>query len=593
MHKWNDTRALVIGTSICIGLGSLYFYACGGGDDSSAPGQDAGGNGDGNVSGDGGTGGDGSSGGDGSTSACLGGNCADNLTEHGDNARTGLFSSETKLNPTNVTKDTFGLLFEMQVDGKVDAQPLYVQNVAVAGKGTHDVVYVATEHGTLYAFDAESKPDAGPSPLWSISTLGTSETPSDAVFGCGQVTPEIGITSTPVIDLATNTMFLIAMSKNAGGTYFQRIHAIDITSGAEKVGSPKDVTATYPGTSTNEGNGTTLTFAPKQHKERSALLLDHGTVYTSWSSHCDHGPYSGWVMAYDESLDQKAVYDDEPNNNGGEAAFWNSGAGPAADSAGNIYQATGNGGFDDTFDTQGFPSGQDYGNSFLKLTPSGSSITTADFFTEGNEVTESGGDVDMSSSGVMLLPDSVGSPAHPHLLVGSGKDGHIYLMDTRHMGKFNPDGGNGQVLQDIPNATGTIFDSGHGSFGAPAYFDGSIYYCGVGQPLKKWNIANAQIATPQASETITNFGYPGATPTISWNGSDPATAIVWAHENSNPTLHAYSAADVSTEYWSSDQAAGNRDRPTGGANKFIIPLVANGRVYMGTQSSVAVYGLLP
>ena len=594
MRTWNDTRALLVATSICIGLGSFYFYACGGGDDSSATtGQDGGGNGDGSVTGDGGSGGDGSSGGDGGTSACLGGNCIDTLTEHGDNARTGLYSSETKLTPTNVTQATFGLLFELPVDGKVDAQPLYVQNVAVAGKGTHNVIFVETEHDSIYAFDAETKPDAGTSLLWGpVSMLGASETPSDAVFGCGQVTPEIGVTSTPVIDLATNTMFLIAMSKN-GTTYHQRIHAIDITSGTEKAGSPKEVTATYAGTSTNEGDGSNLTFAPKQHKERSALLLDRGTIYTTWSSHCDHGPYSGWIIAYDESLNQTTVWNDEPNNNGGGAAFWNAGAGPALDSASNLYHATGNGGFDSTMSGTGFPMGNDYGNSFLKLTPSTSTLTVADYFTEGNETAESSADVDMGSSGVMVLPDSVGSAAHPHLLVGSGKDGHIYLMDTANMGKFNADGGNGQIVQDIPNATGTQFDSGHGSFGAPAYFNGAIYYCGVGQSLKKWNIANGQIATPQASETSTNFQYPGATPTISWNGADASTAIVWAHENSNPVLHAYSAADVSNEYYNSEQAANHRDRPTGGANKFIIPLVANGRVYMGTQSSVAVYGLLP
>lgn len=589
MRKLNDSKILAAGAMVCIGLGSFYFYACGGGDDSNGggPGQDGGGTTDGNVLGDGGSGGDGSSGGDASTSPCLGGNCADNLTEHGDNARTGLYGSETTLNPTNVKKDTFGLLFELPVDGKVDAEPLYVQNVAVSGKGTHNVIYVVTEHDSVYAFDAESKPDAGASPLWQVSALGASESPSDAVGGCGQVTPEIGITSTPVIDLATNTMYLVAMSKS-GSTYHQRIHALDITSGAEKFGGPKEVTATMAGTG-QEGNGSTLTFDPKIHKERSALLLDHGHVYISWSSHCDQGAYSGWMMAYDPAtLNQTAVFNDVPS--GGEAAFWSSGAGPAADSAGNIYHETGNGTFDTTLSGTGFPNKNDYGNSFIKLTAG--TLTLSDYFTEGNEVDESNADVDMSSAGLMLLPDSVGSAAHPHLVVGSGKDGHMYLMDRENMGKFNTDGGNGQIVQDIPQATGTAFDSGHGSFGAPAYFNGAIYYCGVSQPLKRWTIANGAIATPQASETSTNFQYPGATPTISWNGTDTGTAIVWAHENSSPVLHAYSAADVSVEYYNSEQATGHRDRPQGAANKFMIPLVANGRVYMGTQSSVAVYGLL-
>jgi len=569
------------------------LYACGG-DDSTAgvtPGSDA--STDGSSGDGGGDGGplQGDAGNpDGATSSCLGGNCSDVLTEHNDNARTGQYAVETKLNPTNVNMASFGKLFELPVDGKVDAEPLYVQNVAIGG-GTHNVVYVVTEHDSLYAFDAETKPDAGTSQFWTVSALAAGETPSDAVGGCSQVTPEIGITSTPVIDLATKTIYLIAMSKN-GGTYHQRIHAIDITTGVEKAGSPKEVTATFPGTG-QEGDGTTLTFDPKIHKERSALLLDHGQVWSSWSSHCDQGNYTGWLMAYDaSSLAQTAVYNDEPN--GSEAAFWSSGAGPAADSAGNIYHESGNGTFETTLDSTGHPNKGDYGNSFIKVALSGSSISLVDYFTMGNEVVESAGDVDLSSGGLMLLPDSVGSAAHPHLLVGGGKDGHIYMLDRDNLGKFNTDGGNGQIAQDVPNATYSGSPTGGvGSYGAPAYFNGAIYYGGVSESLKRWPIANGKITTPQSSQTSTNFQYPGTTPSISYNGTDPATAIVWAHENSTPpTLHAYSSADLTTEYYNSNQATGQRDKPAGSGNKFIIPMIANGRVYVATTNSVVVYGLL-
>ncbi|HEY8078613.1 MAG TPA: hypothetical protein VIF62_30995 [Labilithrix sp.] len=571
-------------------LGVAALYACGGdGGSSSNPANDAGGNGDATSPpppppGGGDDGGAQDGGGDGGTTSCLGGNCIEALTEHYDNARTGLYGAESKLKPTNVNEAMFGKAFELTVDGKVDAQPLYLQAVAIAGKGTHDVIYVVTEHDSIYAFDA----NAAGAPLWQVSALGAGEAPSDD-RGCDQVTPEMGITATPVIDRTTGTMYVVAMSKK-GGTYHQRLHAIDITSGAEKLGGPKEIVATYPGSTSSEGNGTTLTFDPKQHKERSALLLDHGRVYTSWSSHCDFDPYTGWVMAHDEAtLAVVAIWNTEPN--GAEASFWSAGAGPAADSAGNVYHMSGNGGFDTTLTAGGFPNQSNYGNSFVKLATSSTTIGLTDYFTMGDEVAQSDADVDLGSGGVMLLPDAVGSAAHPHLLVGSGKDGHLYLLDRDKMGHFAPGGGNAGAVQDVPNATATAFTSDTGEFGAPAYFDGAIYFGGVGEPLERWTIANATIATPHASETSDSFGFPGTTPTISWDGTDKTTAIVWAHENTSPmTLHAYSAADLATEYWNSAQAAGQRDVPTGAGNKFIIPLVANGRVYVGTQSSVVVYG---
>ena len=601
----NRKASIIVGVSAALS-GASALYACGSGGSSANPGADAsteaatddaasadsGGEPDTGGGPGGGTDSGGSDGGgdaaDGAASSCLGGDCNDILTEHFDNARTGLYAAETKLNPTNVNQAMFGKLFELPVDGKVDAQPLYVEGVAVDGKGTHDVLYVVTEHDSVYAFDAATEPDAG-GPLWSTTALAAGEAPSDA-RGCGQVTPEIGITATPVIDLATSTMYFVAMSK-AGSVYHQRLHAIDLASGAEKFGGPHEVTATYPGSTTTEGNGTTLTFAPAQHKERSALLLDHGRLYTSWSSHCDIGPYTGWVIAHDPAtLANVAVYNTEPG--GSEGSFWNAGAGPAADLAGDVYHESANGGFETTLNAQGFPSKSDYGNSFVKLTLSGGSLSLVDYFAMDDEVHQSAGDIDLGSGGLTLLPDTVGSAAHPHLLIGGGKDGHLYLLDRDNLGKFSADGGNSQIVQDVLLATGPTETSGTGEFGAGAYFDGALYYGGVAEPLKRWPVAQARVTTPPSSQTAVSFKYPGTTPSISYDGKDLSTAIVWAHENTSPpTLHAYSAADLTVEYYSSAQAAGQRDVPTGAGNKFMIPVVANGRVYVGTASSVVVYGL--
>jgi hypothetical protein len=584
--NWKSTLLLPVVTATFLGVCALD--ACGGGGDSGSGAGDDGGT----TGGEGGVppgtplpGDDGGGLGNG----CLGGNCSEVLTEHGDNARSGLYGAEAKLKPANVTKATFGKLFELTVDGKVDAQPLYVQNVAISGKGTHDVLYVVTEHGSAYAFDADAAPGAG-GPLWKMSAVPGGETPSDD-RGCNQVTPEIGITATPVIDRATSTMYFVAMSKN-GGTYHQRLHAVDITSGAEKLGGPKEIVATYPGSTNKEGNGTTVTFAPGQHKDRSALLLDHGRVYTSWASHCDNDPYTGWIIAHDATtLANVAVWNTVPN--GSEASFWNAGAGPAADAVGYVYHASGNGDFDTNLTAAGFPKEANYGNSFVKLALIGGAFSVTDYFAMANEVTESANDIDLGSGGLLLLPDPVGSAAHPHLLVGGGKDGHLYLLDRDNLGKFDSAGANANAVQDVPLATATTETGDTGEFGAGAYFNGAVYFGGVGEPLKRWAIANAKITTPEASKTSLAFTYPGTTPTVSWDGKDPATAIVWAHENTSPpVLHAYSAGDLATEYWNSSQASGNRDMPAGGNNKFIIPLVANGRVYFGTASSVVVYGNL-
>src|SRR5216117_1254011 len=353
------------------------------------------------------------------------------LTYHNENARTGQNLNETVLNPGNVKVNTFGKLFILPADGKVDAEPLYVSNLTV-NSTTRNVVFVASEHDSVYAYDA----DTG-ALLWQVTMLQAGETPSDN-RSCSQVTPEIGVTATPVIDLSGGphgTIYVVAMSKDSSGGYHQRLHALDITTGAEEFGGPVEIQATYSGTGA-EGNGTTLTFDPKQHKERASLLLLNGFVYTAWSSHCDINPYTAWIIGYNKSnlLLQPQVLNITPN--GSEGSVWQSGAGMAADS-GNIYFLTANGTADTTLDAQGFPINGNYGNAFMKLSISGT-LAVADYFNMFNTVAESNADEDLGSGGALVLPDMTDSSNMTwHLAVGAGKDRNIYLVNRDNMGKFD------------------------------------------------------------------------------------------------------------------------------------------------------------
>ncbi|MBZ5660252.1 MAG: MBG domain-containing protein [Acidobacteriia bacterium] len=508
------------------------------------------------------------------------GQAADVVTYHNDIARTGQNLAEALLMPGNVTSATFGKVNQFPVDGRVDAQPLYLSNVAIPNRGTHNVLYVATEHDTVYAFDATSG-----FRLWNKSLLGSGETPSDP-RGCGQVTPEIGITSTPVIDRGRGAIYVIAMSKNASGNYFQRLHALDITTGNELFSGPRTIQATYPGTGDNS-SGPNVVFDPAQYKERAALLLLNGVVYTAWASHCDIRPYTGWVMGYDAStLTQTSVLNITPNGN--EGAIWMSGAGLAADESGNIYLLAGNGTFDATLNANGFPGQGDYGNAFLKLSTSGG-LQVADYFEMSNQSSENAGDVDLGSGGVLLLPNLVDSHGNTQqLAVGAGKDQNIYVVSRNGMGKFNSGANN--VYQQI---TG-IFPGGApaGIYSSPAYFNNTIYFGSIGNPIMAFGVSAAVLSSTPTSQTNTSFAYPGATPGISAKGT--ANGILWAVENNGTAavLHAYDATNLANELYNSNQASGGRDQ-FGPGNKFITPTIANGNVYVGTPNSVAVFGLLP
>lgn len=498
------------------------------------------------------------------------------LTFHNDNARDGLNTSEKILTPANVNAAQFGKLGFYSVDGKVDAQPLFLPSLGIAGE-THNVLYVATEHDSLYALDA----DTG-MVLWQVSLLRTGETPSDD-RGCGQVTPEIGITATPVIDPMAGThgvIYVVAMSKDASGHYFQRLYALDVTTGAEMPASPVSILATYPGSGDNSFGGSVI-FDPAQYEERAGLLLLNGVIYLTWSSHCDFRPYTGWIMGYDQTtLAQTSVLNISPNGNG--ASIWQAGAAPAADNQGNIYFMAANGTFDTTLNAKGSPSQGDYGNAFVKLSTIGGKLAVADYFTMSGTLAESAADEDLGSGGVVLLPDFNDSGgAVKHLAVGAGKDGFIYVPERDNMGKWHPS--IDKIWQELSGALP------NGEFASPAYFNATLYYGGVGDVLRAFRITGALLSASPVSVSAHSFPYPGATPSISSNGT--VNGIVWVAENGAVAgLYAYDAADLAHELYDSNQS-GSRDH-FGAGNKFITPTVVNGKVYVGTPSGVAVFGLL-
>jgi hypothetical protein len=411
--------------------------------------------------------------------------------------------------------------------------------------------------------------------------LGSGETSSDD-RGCGQVTPEIGVTATPVIDRtrgAHGALYVVAMSKDANGNYFQRLHALDLTTGAELFGGPMAVQATYPGTGDSSSGGNVV-FEAKQYKERPGLLQIGGTIYTTWSSHCDARPYTSWVMSYDaNTLAQRSVLNLVPN--GSEGGIWMAGTAPGADASGNIYFMVGNGDFDTTLNASGFPANANCGQCYVRLS-SNAPITLLDYFTPSNTVSESNGDVDFGSGGPLLLPDLVdGNGTTRHLAVGSGKDAIIYVVDRDNMGKFNSGADN--IYQQINGQIGGVFSK-------PSYFNNTVYYGAVGDHLKAFPITNAKLSATPATQSSDSFAYPGTTPSISANGT--SNGIVWTVENgSTGVLHAYNAANLTSELYNSNQAANNRDHFSD--NKYVTPMVANGKVYVGTPNSVAVFGLLP
>jgi hypothetical protein len=499
-------------------------------------------------------------------------------TYYYNNSRTGQNSAETVLTPSNVNSTQFGKLFSVTVDGYVYAQPLYLTEVTISG-GMHNVLYVATEHDSVYAIDADNG-----AVLWQQSFINPASgitTVSSSDAACSDLVPEIGITSTPVIDPASGTIYVVAKTKE-NSTYVQRLHALDVATHAEKFGGPKVISATLGG----------RTFDPLKQGNRPGLLLENGHVIISWASHCDITNYQGWVLSYNAStLAQDGVFNTELNTaNGNDGGIWMSGDGIAADANNNLYFATGNGDYDGT---------NDFGNSILKLTgPTNSTFSVADWFTPFNQSTLNGGDTDLGAGGVLLLPDLPAGSAHQQLLVQQGKEGKIYLIDRNNMGKFcsTCTSIDTNIVQEIPGAS-------TGIWGSPAFWNNTVFWGGgrdggSADHIKAWSFnANGSglLSTSPISQTSQVFSFSAAAPVISANGT--SNGILWILDNSSylstccQVLYAFNANNLGTMLYDSNQAANNRDVP-GGAVKFTAPVIANGKVYVGSQATVTAFGLL-
>lgn len=511
------------------------------------------------------------------------------FTYHGDRFRSGVNLQELALAPSNVSATTFGKLFSRPVDGQIYAQPLYVANLAIAG-AKHNVVYIASEHSSIYAFDADGKVA---SPFWKRSFINpaagvtTIAKPANAL-----ISPEISISSTPVIDKGANTIYVLASTRE-NGSIVHRLHALSLTTGAEKFGGPIVIQGSVPGNYPALAKNGRVPFVPGQHLQRPALLLLSSNVYVAFGSNGDALPYNGWLFAYSAQgtgiLHQVAVFCTSPNQ--GASAIWQSGDGPAADTSGNIYVATGNGAFD--LNT----GGSDAGNTVLKLALQSGALVPLDYFTPFDEASLTANDLDLGAGGP-ILPATQSGAAAPSLLIVGGKDGNIYSINRSNMGKFNS-----TANHDVQTIAIGHPEPTNGLFATPAAWKNLIYFGEANQRLELFTFVNGLLSTAPTAQTSHVFPYPGTSPMISNNGS--GNAVVWALDLSRyvggtpsggintvgpAVLHAYSATTLQ-ELYNSNQAV-TRDK-AGNALKFTSPTVANGRVYVGTATELDVYGFLP
>ncbi len=511
----------------------------------------------------------------------------DVTTYKNDQSRTGQNLTEKTLTPANVNSTSFGKLRMLTTDGKVDGQPLYLSSISINGV-SHSVVYAATENDSVYAFDANTGTQ-----LWTVHLVPAGETPSGPV-NCDEITPTIGITATPVIDRAAGahgTIYVVAMTVSSDGTtYHHRLHALDLTTGAEIAGGPTDITASYPASSGS------ITFDQMQYVAKSGLLKLNGTIYIAWTSHCDNQFYTGWIMGYSQTtLKQTTVLNVAPNSGGIGPAIWMSAGGLAADSSGYIYLITANGAFEQTLDSSGFPNMGDYGNAFLKLSTAGGQLSVADYFSPSTTAFLTSNDLDLGSGAIVLLPDVTDSGGTlRHLAVGAGKDGNIYVVNRDSMGHFSSTGNNiWQQLTGVLGNKGTNPTTGIGGvWSTPAFFNGVLYYCPNGGEISAFPVSQAKLATSPSSVTAVAFPYPGASPTISANGT--SNAILWAAMRNGSTgsaLYAYDATNLANMLYNSNQAAGGRDA-LGASIKFVAPTIADGKVFVQQTNGVAVFGLL-
>jgi len=554
------------------------------------------------------------------------------LTYHNDVARDGANLQEYALTPSTVNTTTFGKLFSCPVDGAVYTQPLWVPSINIAG-GTHNIILVATQHDSVFAFDADASPCVT---YWKVNLLDTlhrgtaGEVPvvwndvGNVGGGCfGDVYPEVGVTGTPVIDPASGTIYVVSASEIPGAgsgncslppfPFFHRLHALDITTGSEKFNAPVTIAAQVIGTGDGSVGGM-VSFNSQLHHERSGLALSAGVVYVAFAAHEDQGPYHGWLLGYTASdLSQApSIFNTTPNGlNGADGGIWAGGGAPAVDSGGDVYVATGNG----VFDEAPPPPDNDYGDSILRLhptttitnTPNGVNLTVAGWFTPYDQATLAQNDTDLGSGAAVLLPDQTSGAGPVHLLTQVGKEGVVYVMDRDNMGQYNPTS-NSQIWQTFPGPV-------YGLWGSPAFWQNNLYIGGQGDSIRQY-IFDPSIELYDLAVKLTSqaFGYPGTTPSLSSQGG--SNGLVWAIDASlygyaSPNagtncsvlplpaacsgpaiIHAYDATNVAMEYWNSAMASGNRDQ-AGNAVKFVPPTIANGKVYVSTRTEVDVYGLLP
>jgi hypothetical protein len=518
------------------------------------------------------------------------------FTFHNNLSRDGTNSQEYALSASSVKIAAFGKLFSCPVDGAIYTQPLWVPALTIGGE-IHNVIFVATQHDSLYAFDADANPCVQ---LWHVSLVDsahggtTGEVPVPAAnvgYYSQNIQPEIGVTSTPVIDPGTATIYVLGKSINASTTFFQRLHALAMTTGAEKFNAPVSLTASLPGTG---DGGSTVSFDLQTQLQRSALALVNvngsNVVYVASASHEDRPPFHGWVLGYAAGnvSQQAGVFNTTANS--GEGGIWMSGGAPAADGSGNLFLATSNGQFDGDSSSQ--PNNNDFGDSVLKLDAT-TNLTVTDWFTPDDQLNLANYDLDLGSGGVTLFPDQPTGPVN-HLLVSAGKEGLIYLINRDNMGQYHSSNNN-QIVQS--------FSAGTGSFGTPAFWQNNLYYAGAGGTLQRFEFdpTSGQLSPSPSSQSSHSFPFPGATASISSQAA--SNGIAWVLDtaqygdpsllDSGPAvLYAYDATDLTIELWDSSQAAGHRDQ-AGDAVKCVPPTVANGKVYVSTRSEIDVYGLLP
>ncbi len=497
-----------------------------------------------------------------------------------DNSRTGNHTTETILNTSNVNQNNFGKRVVYPIDGQTYTQSLYLPDVSIGG-ASHNVVYVTTEHDSVYAFDADQTDAVAP--LWHDSFINppTVVSPSNTDLSCNDTVPENGLTGTPVIDRGTGTLYVVVLTKE-NGSYVYRLHALDVETGNEKPGSPTVIQATVSGTGAGNVGGK-ITFNPQTERQRTSLVLANNKVYIGWGSFCDNDPYHGWIMSYTyngSQFQQVNVYNDTANSTRG--GIWGAGGAISADSKGNIYYVSGNGGFDAN------TGGSDYGDSFVRLN---ANLQVQDYFAPFNQQCLENEDADLGSGGPLLLPNQ-------NRIISAGKEGRIYVLNTTNLGHYttiaNPCSNQSltnvdKIVQELPQSTiGGLYSNA--TYWSNASGQQFVYFAGANDSAKMFSLnSNGTLAISPSSRTPQTFGFTGGNPTVSSNNGATGSGILWTLDPT-PALRAYDATNLGKQLYSSTLSSARDGLDS--YVKFSAPTVANGEVFVGTKTSLAIFGLL-